>query len=627
MLETRNQDLTNLNRSADLLGRALRENVELHTMDSTQNQAKFVTESGELLTCSYAQEEDGSINLTNFNVNRVEKIMSSDYIDNLVKKNISSFVRGIRDDNYSHADKSFSDVLQSFENRNKIEDSRDKFQAIQERFKAGMEITSTPQWKKLNEVSLLLNHFLKENKEKVMQFEDVVNGVKLCNAVSTAFKMSPITLKELKEGKNFHIPSDANKTLYDMLCQQELIRKEILESKADFAQAWAGNTVIQNLANCIYAERDVIRETLCEAIKEIPYLALATKAELTNVFESVFKIVATTDKVITKKDVREFVHTVFESKKPAKTQLLSTLSEKYGLNVQSLKFTPSFSGLSKAQSVVFEVLAKITKEEGVLHDVLVEFSTFLRKKGGVQVLDVNDFLTEAFNNSEMVQLSENGLMAQYINLPKLKADLQALKILVGGGDAGMEGAAGMEGDAGMDPSNPIAPEDAEPPLDGEEDVASDEMTQQGTDSMTDEYPPEGAGEVPPEAQGDMPPEALGDDSEAAQPGMDVEPGMEGDPAAAIGGGGDAASLVADLEALIQSLGGPGGGLEGEEGAPMPFQKGDTVPSDGVPPEEGGGEAPEEGGGPPPEEGGGEAPEGNGKKPFPPKKGKKPFPPK
>jgi hypothetical protein len=109
--------------------------------------------------------------------------------------------------------------------------------------------------------------------------------------------------------------------------------------------------------------------------------------------------------------------------------------------------------------------------------------------------------------------------------------------------------------------------------------------------------------------------------------MDVEPGMEGDPAAAIGGGGDAASLVADLEALIQSLGGPGGGLEGEEGAPEPFQKGDTVPSDGVPPEEGGGEAPEEGGGPPPEEGGGEAPEGNGKKPFPPKKGKKPFPPK
>jgi hypothetical protein len=227
------------------------------------------------------------------------------------------------------------------------------------------------------------------------------------------------------------------------------------------------------------------------------------------------------------------------------------------------------------------------------------------------VLAVNDFLSETFKNAEIEQLSENSIMAQYINVPKLKSDLQALKILVGGD------ADGGVGGVGDDPNNPVVPNDGDvEPNFGDEDVASDEMTQQGVDNMTDEYapedgqeemPPEGQEGMPPEGQEGMPPDELGDDSEAALGGGAVG----GEAEAVPGEGGDAASLVSDLEALIQSLGGPGGGLEGGNAAEE-FQKGDPAPGDGMPPEEGGGEEVE----------GGEGEEEE----MPPKK-KKPFPPK
>ena len=544
MLELRNQELTDLNRSADFLGRTIRENLELQSMDSANSQAKIITESGDLLSCSYSTDPEGNVSFTNFNVEDVEKITSDDYVEGVVNENIHRFIRDIRGDQYNRADVSFSDIIESFETRNRITKTREKFQTIQERFSDGMNVVNTPQWQKLNEVSVLFTQYLGENKEAVSKLADVVNGVKLCTSVHKAFNTKTSTLKDIAAGESFEVPADSNKTLYDMLCQQELIRKEILESKSNFAQAWAGNEAIQKLANCIYSTPDVIADSIVEAIKEIPYLALATKAELTNVFESVFKI--TSDEVITKKDIREFVHCVFEYKKSAKEDLLSMLSEKYGLNMQILKFVPSFSGLAKAQSVIFEVLSKATKREGVLHDVLVEFASFLRKKGGVHVLEVNDFLAKSFRDAGYV-LEENGIMAQYINVPKLKADLQALKILVGGGDAAAGAEAGAMGDTEVPPGE-LPPEPGVEPDPAAEAGIPPEEVSQGGDTMEDEYPPE-------THDGNVPPEGLGDDSEAAVPGEeggDV-PGMEGgvDPAAAEGGG-DAASLVADLEALIQS---------------------------------------------------------------------------
>jgi len=620
MLELRNQELTDLNRSADFLGRTLRENVELHSMDSANSQAKFITESGKLISTSYATTPEGDTQFTDVVVEDVETITSDDYVDSVVSENIHKFIRDIRADEYNTAEVRFTDVLQSFEDRSKVVNAREKFQMVQERFSDSMNITNTSQWKKLNEVSNLLTSFLAENQESVTKMKDISNGIKLCTSVHKAFNAPVQSLEEVVSESSFTVPSDSNKTLYDMLCQQELIRKEILESKANFAQSWAGNEAVQHLANCIYSKPEVIAEGLEDAIREIPYLALATKAELTDVFESVFKI--TSDEVITKKDVREFVHCVFESKKAAKSELLSVLSEKYGLNIQSLKFVPSFSGLAKAQSVVFEVLSKATRKEGVLHDVLVEFSSFLRKKGGVHVLEVNDFLTESFSNAGY-SLVENGIMAQYINVPKLKADLQALKILVGGGDAAPEGAmgdAGAEMEPGVEPDpeavgkNPVA----------EPGVAPEEAPQ-GPDTMTDELPPEAAGdEMPGEMDAEMPPEGLGDDSEAAQAGgMDMEGGAPEE----MGGGGDAASLVADLEALIASLAGGGGGMDDMEGGAPPeegFQKSDAVPGEEAPAEEEGGA--EEGGAPPENgEANGMPPKADGKKPFPPKK-KKPFPP-
>ena len=92
---------------------------------------------------------------------------------------------------------------------------------------------------------------------------------------------------------------------------------------------------------------------------------------------------------------------IFEFKKPIKQNILSELNESYGINVQNLKFVPTFTNLAKAQSVLFEALASTSEKDSVVRDLFESFSKTLRKKGGIQTLDVNDFIFETFKEAEV----------------------------------------------------------------------------------------------------------------------------------------------------------------------------------------------------------------------------------
>ena len=140
------------------------------------------------------------------------------------------------------------------------------------------------------------------------------------------------------------------------------------------------------------------------AIADVPYLALASKADIKTVFGSIYE--ASDVANISQKDIREYVARIFEFKKPIKQDILSELNESYGINVQNLKFVPTFSNLAKAQSVLFEALAATSEKDSVVRDVFESFAKTLRKKGGIQTLDVNDFIFETFQAAEELDVSQ-----------------------------------------------------------------------------------------------------------------------------------------------------------------------------------------------------------------------------
>ena len=292
---------------------------------------------------------------------------------------------------------------------------------------------------------------MKENKDEILKNKDVVDCLNISNAITKAFGSEKISYDDLSEAKKFTVDiSTADKSLYEMVCQQELVRQELLESKESFSTIWITNEKIQKLASCIYSKDGSIKESMAEVIEDVPYFSFATKSDLHEIFESIYEVNSTD--VISKKDIKEFVKKIFDWKKPVKKELVNLLDEEYGINATNIKFVPTFSNVAKTQSVLFEVLSMFM-EEGVLQDVAKNFSKTIAKKGGVEVLVSNDFISECFSEAKVETINEN-LLLQYIDVPRLTRDLGALATLLGGGEALGGGEEGLGSEEGFDEEVP-----------------------------------------------------------------------------------------------------------------------------------------------------------------------------
>ena len=91
-------------------------------------------------------------------------------------------------------------------------------------------------------------------------------------------------------------------------------------------------------------------------------------------------------------------------KKPLKKTIITVLNEKYGINVQNLKYAASFRGLAEAQIVIFESLSRLAPKSSVIKDVFGQVSKMLREKSGVEVIDVNDILQALFEKAGYTSL-------------------------------------------------------------------------------------------------------------------------------------------------------------------------------------------------------------------------------
>lgn len=532
LFESRNKTFLNLVKLGDFLGRSLRENVELFSIQN--DSVIYLTESGHVIKGNF---DKTNLNLKNIVVQDASTFSDKQTYSKLVDKKVSSFLADILENDLHKVEESFESILNAWESRLHFNRITKKLNEKCEKFNDNLKITTTPEFSRLQEIKKELVNFLKES-NNIINIPEIRNAIKLSSVISKSFNIPKVTIKTLSESKKFEIPKTINHTLYDHLCKQELIAKELVEAKNNLDNIWITNEKIQSLPSYIYESDENIMKLIAEIISEIPYFAMASKKQLTSLVEGNLDLL-TESNIVSNKDLNSFITKIFEFKKPVKNYILKVLNEKYGVNIQNLTDPPTFNSLGKTQILIFEALSKLSPKNSVMKKVLREFSELLRTKTGVEMIDVNNFLTEIFAEANYSKSINETQLMNYLNFDKVADDLgkigAVLKMIQAGMGVGpAAGGGGMPQQGMQSIPNPLQPKGG--------DIAQD-------------MPPEGEGEGQFEPDGgDL--AGMGSDMEGANiPAMDSE---------------DAANEVS-------AEGGEEGEapMPGEEGeAPMPGEEGD-----------------------------------------------------
>ena len=427
LFEERDKTVTYLVKLGDCIARSLRENVSLFSIDSNSSQVSYLTESGKVISGKYCTEKD--VELANIKVQDSSVFEDGEQLDAFVNEKIHSFVESIHYGEYSSADDSFSDVLSLWENRLKLGSVQQKLYEQSSRLAAVEQIVESNEFQKLVEVSPQLQEFLQENFDKITRVPEIRNAINLSNAVSNAFNFPKITLEELEENKSYTLKDGITPSIYEMVCRQELVKRELIESKKSFDTVWADNDSIQKLASLIFESDEEVVDALSEALREVPYLALASKKSLFNTFSN---CLAQTDGIgVSEKDIQGFASRIFEYKKEVKEIFIQNINEKYGVNIQNLQNPASFKSLANTQVVIFEALSRLSPKGSVLKDVLSEVAQSLKTKSGVECIDVNDYLMEIFTVAGYdTLLEEEKATLPKVNFKRVSKDLTDIQDLV-----------------------------------------------------------------------------------------------------------------------------------------------------------------------------------------------------
>ena len=428
LFEERDKTITHLVKLGDCIGRSLRENVSLFSINSGDSEVAYVTTSGKVISGRYTIGED--ISIKNIKIQDSSVFQDGEQFDKFVNSKIHSFMESIHYGEYASADDSFEDILSLWENRLKLSSIQNRLIEQNEKLSNIEKIIETAQFQKLVEVIPQLQQFLRENLEKVTSVPEVRNAVNLSNAVSNAFNFPRLTLEELEAQKQYTLKNGVNQSIYEMICRQELVKRELLESKKSFDTVWADNTSIQKLASMIFEGDEAVVGALSEALKEVPYLSLASKRSLVNTFTN---CLANADGIgVSEKDIQNYASKIFEFKKDVKEIFIETINEKYGVNIQNLQDPASFKSLANTQVVIFEALSRLSPKGSVLKEVLSEMAQSLKSKSGVECIDVNDFLMEMFMSVGydcVLEEAETGDLPK-INFKRVSKDLIDIQDLV-----------------------------------------------------------------------------------------------------------------------------------------------------------------------------------------------------
>jgi hypothetical protein len=400
IFESRNKKISNLIQLGDYLGHSIRENVQLFSIDGVEDKVTYLTENKKIISGNYLIKNNSYI-LENINVQDSEIFTDDERFDDGVKNQVSLFLESLYHDDYTEADSTFTDVVDILTSRTHYHSISEKLDKKAQIFDLTQNILESDEFTRFVEVIPELVTFLAENKKQISsQVPEILNSLKLSEAVSNAFNIPLVTMDELESSGRFEFTDNSKKSIYEMICKQELVKKELLEAKSSFDLVWANEPVIDELASKIFSTESEVETSLTEAIKELPYLSLLSKKKL---FETLSRNLGHSTDHISEKELRSYSSKLFEMKKPARQQLTRLLSEKYGVNLQYLKESYSFKSLINTQVVLFEAISSIAPKTSVLKQVLSELSTSLKSKNGIQGLDMNNIIQQVFQHANYSQ--------------------------------------------------------------------------------------------------------------------------------------------------------------------------------------------------------------------------------
>jgi hypothetical protein len=585
IFESRNKTFLNLIKLGDYLGRSLRENVEILSVED--NSVTYLTESGYVIKGRY---NPGALSLGDIQIQDSKIFEDKKACSMLADKKISNLLADLLESDLPRAKNTFDGILNLWESKLKFDKVKQRLQDKAARFDESFNILRTSEFQRLVESKDQIVKLLESNKEYALSPE-IRNTIKLASVISNSFDLPRLTLEQISEGSNYSIPNSVSHSLYNHLCKQELIAKELVESKANLDTVWITNEKIQKLPSYIYESNQNIMELVAEIISDIPYFAMATKKQLTSIVEGNLDLLLE-NQSITDKEVKNFVNKIYEFKKPVKSHFLEVLNETYGIDIQSLSDTPTFDSLIKTEIFIFEALANICKDGSNLKRVLVEFSEFLSSKAGVEAIDVADLINEIYQECGYSKTLNETTLLNYLNFERVADDLgkigQVLKMIQAGAATGALGAA----PAAMMQQSQIAPQAAEgDPMAQEDEYESDGgqlagMEASGGDEEEEEAsedgeyntepdmdPEDAADEVNAEEEGGEMPEEEGEMSDEEMPeeedGMDMQSKEE-----LIDNMKELEELISTLKADLGAEGGEED-MEGEEEHEEP--DGDEVP--------------------------------------------------
>ena len=402
LFEERDKTISLLVKLGDCISRSLRENLILFSIDSNNSQVTYLSESNKVINGKYTIDSD--VKLTNIKVKDTSIFEDGEEYDSFVNDKIHTFVESIHYGEYSSADSSFDDILSLWENRLKLSSVQKRLYEKSLKLEALESIVKSEPFQKLVEVTPQLKDFLSEDKEKVSLVPEIQNAVNLSNSVSQAFNFPRLSYEDLEENKSYTLKDGVTPSIYEMICRQELVKKELVESKKNFDLVWADNASIRKLSSMIFESDEKVVEALSEALREVPYLALASKKSLFTTFSN---CLTQADGIgVSDKDIQNFSSRIFEYKKEVKEAFINSINEKYGVNIQNLQEPASFKSLANTQVVIFESLSRLAAKGTVLKQILSEMAQFLKGKSGVETIDVNSYLFEIFSETGYTEFLE-----------------------------------------------------------------------------------------------------------------------------------------------------------------------------------------------------------------------------
>jgi hypothetical protein len=527
LIENRGKEFSNLIKIGDYLARTLRENVELFSVED--GVATYLTENGSVISGKYAFKP--TLKLTKIVVEDADVLNNKKAFEEATDKKVLNVLSNLMEDDYQSAEGSFDKILSMYETKLTYERIKNRLEEKTQRFGESTKITSSKEFQRVNEIRDQLVTFLKEN-EEMLQSTGMKTGMKLVNLVSTSFDLPKRTVDQIQEAKEIEVRFVGKTNLYEHLCRKELIQKELLEAKQNFDNIWIDSNSVQDLASMIFeSDMDSIRHQVAQTISDAPYLALATKKQITNLLHNSLSM---NEIKTSQKDLNKFAGKIYEMKKPLKQYVLDVLNEKYGIDVRKLDEVPTFRTLAMTEGEILAQIAKHAPTGSIIEKTLMEFVNTLQTKNGAESIDLAVFLEELFQDAGHGDTLNEASLMDYMDFTKVADDLgkigQVLKMLVpavqtaadqvqdhgqdmeGMGDEAPEDDLGTPDDmdsdaeAGIEKPNMDAEEAAEE-VKGE--VADEEAAAEGGEDMPEEEP-EGD-EEPMEDEGEEEPEEMEQD--------------------------------------------------------------------------------------------------------------------